>query len=107
MCVFVCSMCVVTVPIHILISPRVVFEKILSTFPVYPPELDTQARDLISKLIIPDPEIRLGGRGGAEELQRHSFFADLDWQKLFARAIPPPMGLYSPVVPPPQVFEEI
>ncbi|KAJ1554361.1 Serine/threonine-protein kinase N2, partial [Cladochytrium tenue] len=38
-----------------------------------------------------DPTRRLGGgRLGAEEIKRHSYFAGLDWDAMLKKAVPPP-----------------
>lgn len=83
-----------------------VFEKILATQVVYPPDLDADARDLIARLLVADPEQRLGGRGGPEELQRHKFFHGMDWAKLYAKQIPSPMRLFAAALPPPPIFKD-
>ncbi|CAI2370208.1 unnamed protein product [Moneuplotes crassus] len=39
------------------------------------------AKDLVSKLLVRDPDKRLGA-GGAEEVMEHDFFKDIDWEDL-------------------------
>jgi hypothetical protein len=36
------------------------------------------------------PKLRLGARGGIEDLKRHPFFDGLDWDKLYRKEIAPP-----------------
>ncbi|ORZ34425.1 hypothetical protein BCR44DRAFT_41628 [Catenaria anguillulae PL171] len=43
------------------------------------PEITPEARDLIAKLLNPDPEKRLGAQGAAE-VKAHPFFDDVDWE---------------------------
>lgn len=43
-----------------------------------PPE----AKDLISQLLVADPDARLGSNG-AEAIKNHPFLADVDWDRLF------------------------
>jgi ribosomal protein S6 kinase alpha-5 len=50
------------------------------------PDLSSDATDFISKLLVKDPQKRLGGGGeGAEELKRHPFFKGMDWCDLAQR----------------------
>lgn len=36
-------------------------------------------QDLISSLLVREPETRLGSIAGAEEIKSHAFFADINW----------------------------
>ena len=56
------------------------------------------AVDLIKKLLNPDPKKRLGSQDDAEEIKRHPFFKDFDWE-LIKHAAPP-------FVPPPKANKE-
>ncbi|XP_047308248.1 protein kinase PINOID-like isoform X1 [Impatiens glandulifera] len=49
---------------------------------------ETQARDLISGLLLKDPEIRLGSRRGAAEVKTHPFFKGLNFA--LVRTLKPP-----------------
>jgi hypothetical protein len=49
------------------------------------------AADFISKLLVRDPRLRLGG-GGSEEVKSHPFFTGIDWQLLFDRRYQPPFN---------------
>jgi serine/threonine protein kinase len=51
--------------------------------------LSPEAKDLISKLLDPNPVRRLGARG-ANEIKSHPFFNNLDWDKLEHREVKPP-----------------
>lgn len=51
---------------------------------------DADARDLISKLLVLNPEKRLG-QEGAESVKRHQFFSSVDWDKLSQRKYESPL----------------
>jgi len=72
------------------------FHNVLTQDVVYPPTLSPLATDLLSKLIVKNPQHRLGGgpRDGLEVLE-HPFFASLDLQRLKQRDVAPP---FVPVV---------
>ena len=49
------------------------------------------ARDLIRRLLLPSPAMRLGMlKGGADDVLRHSFCSHIDVSALEARKLPPP-----------------
>uniref|UniRef100_A0A1J3JLF6 non-specific serine/threonine protein kinase n=1 Tax=Noccaea caerulescens TaxID=107243 RepID=A0A1J3JLF6_NOCCA len=50
--------------------------------------VSSQAKDLIRKLLVKDPESRLGSEKGAAEIKRHHFFEGLNWA-LIRCATPP------------------
>ncbi|CAH8363298.1 unnamed protein product [Eruca vesicaria subsp. sativa] len=52
------------------------------------PLVSFQAKDLIRRLVMKDPESRLGSVKGAAEIKRHPFFEGLNWA-LIRCAIPP------------------
>lgn len=51
--------------------------------------------DLLEKLLIIDPEKRIGFKNGAQEIKDHPFFADFDWEHLVSkeRKIKPPLDV--------------
>uniref|UniRef100_A0AAY4ABV5 non-specific serine/threonine protein kinase n=1 Tax=Denticeps clupeoides TaxID=299321 RepID=A0AAY4ABV5_9TELE len=56
-----------------------------------PQFLSAEAQSLLRALFKRNPVNRLGsGPDGAEEIKRHSFFCNIDWNKLFRREINPP-----------------
>lgn len=66
------------------------YEKIVRgklTFPAY---LSSAARSVLTGLLTRDPKLRLGARGGIDDLKRHPFFDGLDWDKLYRKEIVPP-----------------
>eukprot|EP01083_Nonionella_stella_P284344 967952_1 len=62
---------------------------------IFPPHLSNACKDLISKLLVKDPNERLGVTGGFEDIMRHSFFGNIDWNKLYEKSIDLP---YKPLV---------
>ncbi|XP_063058765.1 ribosomal protein S6 kinase alpha-1 [Engraulis encrasicolus] len=56
-----------------------------------PQILSPEAQSLLRNLFKRNPGSRLGaGPDGVEGIKRHSFFATIDWNKLFRREVPPP-----------------
>ncbi|XP_048343466.1 ribosomal protein S6 kinase alpha-2 [Sphaerodactylus townsendi] len=56
-----------------------------------PQFLSIEAQSLLRALFKRNPSNRLGaGLDGVEEIKRHSFFATIDWNKLYRREIKPP-----------------
>jgi hypothetical protein len=51
-----------------------------------------EARDLISRFLIKEPELRLSD---PEEIMNHKFYAGVNWEAMMARSAPTP---YKPVV---------
>ena len=59
------------------------FEKIMKAELVFPPGMSEAAKDILSRLLVRDPNYRLGsGETDAQELKSHPFFSDVDWNDL-------------------------
>ncbi|XP_018650660.1 serine/threonine kinase [Schistosoma mansoni] len=59
----------------------------------YPPNLNSDAVDILSKFLVKSPSRRLGcvpADGGELAIQRHPFFKEIDWQILEERRVRPP-----------------
>ncbi|CAH8500198.1 unnamed protein product [Schistosoma margrebowiei] len=59
----------------------------------YPPNLNPDAVDILSKFLVKSPSRRLGcvpADGGELAIQRHPFFKEIDWQILEERRVRPP-----------------
>jgi serine/threonine protein kinase len=69
-------------------SNHTVFEKILQTRPHYPSDFDPLARDLVERLLQPDPERRLCS---LEELKQQPWFQGVQWDLLPLRLQPGPI----------------
>jgi len=55
----------------------------------YSSRFTADARDLLEKLFVVEPHLRLGA-GGPHEIKEHPFFKNIDWQRLEALDIKPP-----------------
>lgn len=56
-----------------------------------PNHFSKEAADFCSQLLIKIPSERIGCRaGGVAEIKNHPWFADIDWEKLYMKQIPPP-----------------
>ncbi|KAL8514409.1 hypothetical protein ACS0TY_013500 [Phlomoides rotata] len=65
-------------------NPENIFDNILSRkvpWPSVPGEMSYEAQDLIDRLLVHDPNERLGVKG-ASEVKEHSFFYGVDWDNL-------------------------
>lgn len=52
--------------------------------------LSTEGRNFVKGLLNRNPKHRLGATDDAEELKRHPFFADVDWDALMKKNVVPP-----------------
>lgn len=67
------------------------FELILQENITVPSRLSSEARSILTGLLIKEPENRLGGgEEDAAEVMRHPFFENIDWDRLIRKDIPPP-----------------
>jgi len=71
------------------------YQKIQQDTVKFPSTLSEPCRNLIIKLLDRDPKKRMGSNGDVEEIQKHSFFRKLDWEKLYKMEVEPP---YKPKV---------
>ncbi|KAJ3192005.1 hypothetical protein HK101_007181 [Irineochytrium annulatum] len=65
------------------------YKKILKQELKFTDDFGSAAQDLLRQLLNRDPNQRLGS-GSAEDIKRHPFFANINWQKLMARKYNPP-----------------
>ncbi|PCH40156.1 protein kinase C [Wolfiporia cocos MD-104 SS10] len=73
-----------------------IFDAILEDEPLYPITMPRDAVSILQKLLTRDPARRLGsGKGDAEEIKRHPFFKDVNFDDVLNKRIPPP---YFPTV---------
>uniref|UniRef100_A0A8C4EBJ3 Protein kinase C n=1 Tax=Dicentrarchus labrax TaxID=13489 RepID=A0A8C4EBJ3_DICLA len=63
------------------------FQSIRTDNPVYPRWLTKDAKDILVKLFVREPEERLGTKGN---IRQHSFFSSTDWDSLEQRQVAPP-----------------
>jgi serine/threonine protein kinase len=50
-------------------------------------EVPSAAKDLMSKLLVKDPERRLGSKKGLYEILKHKFFKDIDVDKIINKYV--------------------
>jgi len=74
------------------------YEKILRDPLLFPDEVSSSARSILTGLLTRDPAQRLGVNG-AEVIKRHPFFEKIDWRRLAQKKIQPPFkpSVRSPV----------
>lgn len=71
-----------------------VYSKVLAGRISFPPSFDSVSKDIVRRLLIPDPAARFGCLlNGAEDVKRHKFFRGVDWGRMYAEA------LHAPFVP--------
>lgn len=67
------------------------YELILKAPLKFPSFVPSDAQSLLKGLLERDEAKRLGsGSGDYKEIQNHSFFSPIDWDKLYARKVTPP-----------------
>eukprot|EP01083_Nonionella_stella_P149537 475134_1 len=67
------------------------YRKILEGPLLFPPILSSDCKDLITKLLCRDPKQRLGaGPEDVEQIKTHSFFNNIEWDKLYRKDVVPP-----------------
>ena len=73
-----------------------IFDAILEDEPLYPITMPRDAVSLLQRLLTRDPARRLGaGEADAEDIKRHLFFKDVNFDDIYHRRIPPP---YFPTI---------
>jgi protein-serine/threonine kinase len=66
------------------------FGMIVTTQPIIPSHFSPKAQDIVAQLLMHEPKQRLGFTS-SEEVKKHPFFADIDWNALLARKLVPPI----------------
>jgi classical protein kinase C/novel protein kinase C epsilon type len=73
-----------------------IFDAILEDEPLYPLTMPKDAVSLLTELLTRDPKRRLGASvEDAEEIKRHAFFSDVNFDDVYHKRIPPP---YFPTI---------
>ena len=58
---------------------------------IFPSWMDETAKDLIIKLLNNDPYLRIGnGVNGCEDIKKHEFFKDINWNDVLNKKLKPP-----------------
>jgi serine/threonine protein kinase len=72
-------------------NTNLMYKKILHNKLLFPPGYSELGQSLVRGLLERDPRRRLGGGpSDATEVQKHPFFAGLDWEKLYKKQYKPP-----------------
>ncbi|CAK4696840.1 hypothetical protein LEN26_011413 [Aphanomyces euteiches] len=72
-------------------NPFGIYQKILTGRVEYPKYIDSKAKDLIKKLLTHDRTKRLGClRNGAEDVKKHKYFSNVDWNVVISKGDAPP-----------------
>jgi protein-serine/threonine kinase len=67
------------------------FDRIRRAELSYPTYVTANAQDLLKKMLLRNPDQRLGGgANGQEDIKANSFFAGTDWAAVMSKSIPPP-----------------
>mmetsp|Transcript_35716 Transcript_35716/g.57772 ORF Transcript_35716/g.57772 Transcript_35716/m.57772 type:complete len:332 (+) Transcript_35716:75-1070(+) len=75
-------------------NPFGIYQKILAGKVEFPRHFDSNAKDLIKKLLVADKTKRLGClKNGAEDIKRHKWFKGMDWAALYAKQIRSPLAI--------------
>lgn len=76
------------------------FPAILRNTVLFPVWLSKESVECIKSLLVKDPKSRLGSRTakGGEELFSDPFFAPVDWVKLEARKVEPPVCIFDALI---------
>lgn len=72
-------------------TPFLIYEKILAGKLEFPPHFDSSICDLLTELLQPDPQRRLGcGANGADDVKNHLWFSGVNWDILSRKLIQAP-----------------
>lgn len=69
---------------------KMMFRMIVTEKVKYPRSISGEAREIMSKLLVKNPDRRLGSLNDAEEIMDHPFFAVINWADLQKKRITPP-----------------
>lgn len=87
-----------------------IFRNISSAEIQFPDFVSEKAASFIQQLLIKDPLNRLGSNGDVEEIKKHDYFSDVDWNKVYNQEISPPSFSVKAnrikVFDKPQLFED-
>lgn len=70
-------------------SHQEISKRILRGNAIIPDELSPEVKDLLGKILVIEPERRLGSKN-AQQIKDHPFFRSIDWKELAARRVPAP-----------------
>jgi classical protein kinase C alpha type len=68
-----------------------IYDAILADEPLYPIHMPRDSVSILQKLLIREPESRLGsGPTDAQEIMSHAFFRNINWDDVYHKRITPP-----------------
>ncbi|XP_066280404.1 ribosomal protein S6 kinase alpha-5-like [Branchiostoma lanceolatum] len=77
-------------------SQSEISKRIMKTNPPLSRSFSAEVKDLLMKLLMKDPQSRLGsGSRGGEEVKEHPFFKGINWEDLSAKRVPAP---FTPII---------
>ena len=71
-------------------NPYKIYKKVVQGEFVIPEGISEAAADLISRLLVIAPQIRLGANHGSQEIKQHRWFAGVDYDVVIRKNIPAP-----------------
>ncbi|KAL9102977.1 MAG: hypothetical protein Q9163_001930 [Psora crenata] len=68
-----------------------IYDAILADEPLYPIHMPRDSVSILQKLLMREPELRLGsGPTDAQEVMSHAFFRNINWDDVREKKVPPP-----------------
>ncbi|KAL9031708.1 MAG: hypothetical protein Q9196_000304, partial [Gyalolechia fulgens] len=68
-----------------------IYDAILADEPLYPIHMPRDSVSILQKLLMREPELRLGsGPTDAQEIMSHAFFRNINWDDFREKKVPPP-----------------
>ncbi|KAL8673398.1 MAG: hypothetical protein Q9168_002188 [Polycauliona sp. 1 TL-2023] len=68
-----------------------IYDAILADEPLYPIHMPRDSVSILQKLLMREPELRLGsGPTDAQEIMSHAFFRNINWDEFHEKKVPPP-----------------
>ncbi|KAL8713009.1 MAG: hypothetical protein Q9220_002869 [cf. Caloplaca sp. 1 TL-2023] len=68
-----------------------IYDAILADEPLYPIHMPRDSVSILQKLLMREPELRLGsGPTDAQEIMSHAFFRNINWDEFSEKKVPPP-----------------
>jgi len=79
---------------------KVMIQKRVKGEPVqFPPWVNPDAQDILSGLLQPEPNDRIGSARGATEVKEHPWVSEVDWNRVYRREPQPCFPNFPPVKP--------
>ncbi|KAK5136619.1 Serine/threonine kinase [Meristemomyces frigidus] len=68
-----------------------IYDAILADEPLYPIHMPRDSVSILQKLLMREPELRLGsGVTDAQEIMSHAFFRNVNWEEIYYKRVQPP-----------------